>query len=228
MTLVLVVEDNANLAFALTTALESEGFAVAVAGTGPDGVARARAADVDLIILDLMLPGFDGFRAIRTIRGEGIITPILVLTARGEEADKVKALRLGADDYVTKPFGAMELLARVEAMLRRTRLATQAPAPALDRFADVEVNRAARRVRKAGEPVALTPKEYDLLVALMERAGTVVSRSELLRAVWGYQHDVSTRTVDLHVSELRAKLEPEPVRPVHIVTVRKAGYRFEA
>ncbi len=228
MTLVLVVEDNANLAFALTTALESEGFAVAVAGTGPDGVEGARAPGVDLIILDLMLPGFDGFRAIRTIRGEGITTPILVLTARGEEADKVRALRLGADDYVTKPFGAMELLARVEAMLRRARLTTQAPALAVDRFADVEVNRAARRVKKAGEPVALTPKEYDLLVALMDRAGTVVARSELLSAVWGYQGDVSTRTVDLHVSELRAKLEPEPARPVHIITVRKSGYRFEA
>jgi two-component system, OmpR family, alkaline phosphatase synthesis response regulator PhoP len=228
MTLVLVVEDNANLAFALTTALESAGFVVAVAGTGPDGVERARGADVQLIILDLMLPGFDGFRAIRTIRGEGITTPILVLTARGEEADKVKALRLGADDYVTKPFGAMELLARVEAMLRRARLSTRPLAPVLERFADVEVNRAARRVNKAGAPVALTPKEYDLLVALMDRAGQVVPRSELLGAVWGYQYDVSTRTVDLHISELRAKLEPEPGRPVHIITVRKTGYRFEA
>jgi two-component system alkaline phosphatase synthesis response regulator PhoP len=228
MTRILVVEDNANLAFALTTALESEGYAVTVAGNGPGGVEGARAPHVELIILDLMLPGFDGFRAIRTIRGEGITTPILVLTARGEEADKVKALRLGADDYVTKPFGAMELLARVEAVLRRARLATQAPAPALERFADVEVNRAARSVKKAGEPVALTPKEYDLLVALMDRAGSVVPRSELLSAVWGYQHDVSTRTVDLHVSELRAKLEPEPAHPAHIITVRKAGYRFEA
>jgi two-component system alkaline phosphatase synthesis response regulator PhoP len=228
MTLVLVVEDNANLAFAVATALESEGFVVAIAGTGPDGVERARSADVEIIILDLMLPGFDGFRAIRTIRGEGITTPILVLTARGEEADKVKALRLGADDYVTKPFGAMELIARVEAMLRRARLATPAPVPVVDRFADVEVNRAAHRVKKAGEPVALTPKEYELLVALMDRAGTVVARSELLSAVWGYQGDVTTRTVDLHISELRAKLEPEPARPVHIITVRKAGYRFEA
>lgn len=228
MTQVLVVEDNANLAFALTTALESEGFAVVVAGTGPGGVERARDAAVDLIILDLMLPGFDGFRAIRTIRSEGISTPILVLTARGEEADKVRALRLGADDYVTKPFGAMELLARVEAILRRARLTAQAPSPEIDRFANVEVNRAARRVLKAGQPVALTPKEYDLLIALMDRAGAVLSRGDLLDAVWGYQRDISTRTVDLHISELRAKLEPEPARPVHIITVRKAGYRFEA
>ena len=225
MTRVLVVEDNADLAFAVTTALQSEGFDVAVAGTGPDGVARARARDADIIILDLMLPGFDGYRVIRTLREEGITTPILVLTARGEEADKVRGLRLGADDYVTKPFGAMEFLARVDALLRRSRLS--APAPALDRFGEVEVNRAARTVKRSGNLVALTPKEFDLLIALMDRAGTVVPRADLLSAVWGYQQDISTRTVDLHVSELRAKLEQNPAQPVHIITVRKTGYRFE-
>lgn len=227
MTLVLVVEDNVDLAFAVTTALQSEGFDVAVASTGPDGVARARARDADLIILDLMLPGFDGYRVIRTLRADGIETPILVLTARGEEADKVKGLRLGADDYVTKPFGAMELLARVDALLRRTRRSASAAPAQVDHFGEVEVNRAARSVKRRGEPVALTPKEFDLLIALMERAGAVVPRGDLLSAVWGYQQDVSTRTVDLHVSELRAKLEPNPAHPVHIVTVRKAGYRFE-
>ena len=225
MTRVLVVEDNANLAFAVTTALQSDGFDVIIASTGPDGVARARAGDTDLIILDLMLPGFDGFRVIRTLREDGITTPILVLTARGEEADKVKGLRLGADDYVTKPFGAMELLARVDALLRRSRLS--APARALDHFGEVEVNRAARTVKRRGDLVALTPKEFDLLIALMDRAGAVVPRGDLLNAVWGYQHDVSTRTVDIHVSELRAKLEPNPAQPVHIITVRKTGYRFE-
>ena len=223
MTRVLVVEDNADLAFAVTTALQSEGFDVAVASTGPEGVARAR--DANLIILDLMLPGFDGYRVIRTLREDGITTPILVLTARGEEADKVKGLRLGADDYVTKPFGAMELLARVDALLRRSRLS--APAPVLDHFGEVEVNRAARTVKRHGVPVALTPKEFDLLIALMDRAGAVVPRGDLLSAVWGYSQDVSTRTVDLHVSELRAKLEPNPAQPVHIITVRKTGYRFE-
>ena len=225
MTRVLVVEDNADLAFAVTTALQSEGFDVAVASTGPEGVARARERDADLIILDLMLPGFDGYRVIRTLRGDGIEIPILVLTARGEEADKVKGLRLGADDYVTKPFGAMELLARVDALLRRSR--RSAPAPVLDRFGEIEVNRMARTVRRGGDPVALTPKEFDLLVALMDQAGAVVPRSDLLSAVWGYQADVSTRTVDLHVFELRAKLEPNPAQPVHIITVRKTGYRFE-
>ena len=227
MTRVLVVEDNADLAFAVATALQSEGFDVVVASTGPDGVARARERDADLIILDLMLPGFDGYRVIRTLRGDGIETPILVLTARGEEADKVKGLRLGADDYVTKPFGAMELLARVEALLRRSRRPAPAPAPVLDHFGEVEVNRMARTVKRRGDPVALTPKEFDLLVALMDQAGSVVPRSELLSAVWGYQPDVNTRTVDLHVFELRAKLEANPARPVHIITVRKSGYRFE-
>jgi DNA-binding response OmpR family regulator len=225
MTRVLVVEDNANLAFAVTTALQSEGFDVALASTGPDAVERARARDADLIILDLMLPGFDGYRVIRTLRADDITTPILVLTARGEEADKVRGLRLGADDYVTKPFGAMELLARVDALLRRSRLSPAAPV--LDQFGEVQVNRAARTVKRRGEAIALTPKEFDLLFALMDRAGTVVPRADLLSVVWGYQQDVSTRTVDLHVSELRAKLEPNPARPVHIVTVRKTGYRFE-
>ena len=225
MTRVLVVEDNADLAFAVTTALQSEGFDVAVASTGPEGVARARTRDAQLIILDLMLPGFDGYRVIRTLRDDGIDTPILVLTARGEEADKVRGLRLGADDYVTKPFGAMELLARVDALLRRSRHSV--PAPVLEHFGDVQVNRAARTVKRDGAPVALTPKEFDLLLALMDRAGAVVPRSDLLSAVWGYSQDVSTRTVDLHVSELRAKLEPDPAHPVHIITVRKSGYRFE-
>jgi len=225
VTRILVIEDNADLAFAVTTALQSEGFDVAVAGTGPDGVDRARQRDADLIILDLMLPGFDGYRVIRELRGEGIEAPILVLTARGEEADKVRGLRLGADDYVTKPFGAMELLARVEALLRRARHSVAASPSA--RFGDIVVNRPARSVARAGTPVALTPKEYELLVALMDRAGSVVTRGDLLRAVWGYQQDVSTRTVDIHISELRAKLEPVPAKPVHIITVRKVGYRFE-
>ncbi len=225
MTRILVIEDNADLAFAVTTALQSEGFDVAVAGTGPEGVERARQRDADLIILDLMLPGFDGYRVIRELRGEGIGTPILVLTARAEEADKVRGLRLGADDYVTKPFGAMELLARVEALLRRARHPVAA-SPST-RFGDIVVNRSARSVARAGVPVSLTPKEYELLVALMDRAGSVVTRGDLLRAVWGYQQDVSTRTVDIHVSELRAKLEPVPAKPVHIITVRKVGYRFE-
>ena len=227
MTRILVIEDNRDLAFAVVSALESEGFEVIVAGSGPEGVEQAQAVATDVIILDLMLPGFDGFRVLRTLRANGVETPILILTARGEEDDKVKGFRLGADDYVTKPFGAMELVARVEALTRRSRLVRRANTPSIDRFGDVSVNRASRTVERAGEPVALTPKEYDLLLALMNRGGAVTTRNELLTEVWGYQSDVSTRTVDIHVSELRRKLEKTPAEPKHILTVRKTGYRFE-
>ena len=228
MSRVLVIEDNPDLAFAVVSALESEGFEVLVAGSGPEGVEKAQAAGTDVIILDLMLPGFDGFRVLRTVRANGVETPILILTARGEEEDKVKGFRLGADDYVTKPFGAMELVARVEALTRRPRLAKpRAAAAPVETFGEVEVHRASRTVERAGEPVALTPKEYDLLLALMNRSGAVTTRHELLSEVWGYQSDVSTRTVDIHVSELRRKLEKTPAEPKHILTVRKTGYRFE-
>ena len=228
MTRVLVVEDNRDLAFAVVSALESEGFEVIVAESGPEGVEKAQAVPADVIILDLMLPGFDGYRVLRTLRANAVETPILILTARGEEEDKVKGFRLGADDYVTKPFGAMELVARVDALTRRPRLARpRAAAAPVATFGEVEVNRASRTVQRAGEPVALTPKEYDLLLALMSRSGAVTTRNELLTEVWGYQSDVSTRTVDIHVSELRRKLEKNPAEPKHILTVRKTGYRFE-
>lgn len=228
MTRVLVIEDNRDLAFAVVNALESEGFEVIVAESGPEGVEKAQAVAAEVIILDLMLPGFDGFRVLRTLRANAVETPILILTAKGEEDDKVKGFRLGADDYVTKPFGAMELVARVDALTRRPRLAKpRAAAAPIDRFGEVEVNRASRIVKRAGEPVALTPKEYDLLLALINHSGAVTTRNELLTEVWGYRSDVSTRTVDIHVSELRKKLEKNPAGPKHILTVRKTGYRFE-
>jgi DNA-binding response OmpR family regulator len=229
MSRVLVIEDNRDLAFAVVSALESEGFEVIVAESGPEGVEKGQTVSPEVIILDLMLPGFDGYRVLRTLRGNGVETPILILTARGEEEDKVKGFRLGADDYVTKPFGAMELVARVDALTRRPRLVRPRAAATgpLDRFGDIEVHRASRTVERAGEPVALTPKEYDLLLALIDRSGAVTTRNELLAEVWGYQADVSTRTVDIHVSELRKKLEKKPAEPKHILTVRKTGYRFE-
>jgi two-component system, OmpR family, alkaline phosphatase synthesis response regulator PhoP len=228
VTRVLVIEDNRDLAFAVVSALESEGFEVVVAESGPEGVEKAQTVAAEVIILDLMLPGFDGYRVLRTVRANGVETPILILTARGEEDDKVRGFRLGADDYVTKPFGAMELVARVEALTRRPRLAKPRVGTApVDRFGDVSVHRASRIVERAGEPVALTPREYDLLLALMDRRGAVTTRNELLTEVWGYQSDVSTRTVDIHVSELRKKLEKNPAEPKHILTVRKTGYRFE-
>jgi two-component system, OmpR family, alkaline phosphatase synthesis response regulator PhoP len=228
MTRVLVIEDNRDLAFAVVNALESEGFEAIVAESGPEGVEKAQSVAAEVIILDLMLPGFDGYRVLRTLRANGVETPILILTAKGEQEDKVKGFRLGADDYVTKPFGAMELVARIDALIRRPRLAKpRAAAAPIETFGDVEVNRASRTVERAGEVVALTPKEYDLLLALMNRGGAVTTRNELLSEVWGYQSDVSTRTVDIHISELRRKLEQTPAEPRHILTVRKTGYRFE-
>ncbi|HVH68182.1 MAG TPA: response regulator transcription factor [Gemmatimonadales bacterium] len=229
MTRILVVEDNPDLAYGLRNNLEIEGYDVDVVDDGTQGLARARAEGAggpDLIILDLMLPGLDGYRVLRALRDEGRRMPILILTARGEEADKVRGLRLGADDYVTKPFGVLELLARVEALLRRAAPPADAAGPP-ERFGTVEVIPASRSVLRDGRPVALTPKEFDLLLALLHRGGAVATRMELLTEVWGYSAAVLSRTVDTHVAELRRKLEADAAAPRHILTVRKAGYRLE-
>jgi len=229
MTRILVVEDNPDLAYGLRNNLEIEGYQVEVADDGSKGLARARDGRPDLIILDLMLPGMDGFRVLRALREAGRTMPVLILTARGEEADKVRGLRLGADDYVTKPFGVLELLARVEALLRRAAppLPGKNGGPPPERFGDIEVIPASRTVLRSGQPVPLTPKEFDLLVALLRRRGAVVTRLDLLREVWGYSAEVLSRTVDTHVAELRRKLETDPAAPRHILTVRKSGYRLE-
>jgi DNA-binding response OmpR family regulator len=221
MARVLIVEDNRNLAHGLRTNLEFEGHVAEVAEDGEAGLAVARGRDHDLILLDLMLPRLDGFRVLETLRAEGIETPVLVLTARGDEADKVRGLRNGADDYVTKPFALRELLARVEALLRRARGSSAALA-----FGGIVVDPATHAVTRGGQAVALRPKEYELLHALLRRGGRVATRSELLREVWGYQESVISRTLDTHVGELRRKLEEDPARPRHILTVRKTGYRI--
>lgn len=224
---ILVIEDHQDLAFGLETALENEGFTVELASDGTAGLARARGNGIDLIVLDLMLPGLDGYRVLRTLRGEGIEVPVLVLTARGEEANKVQAFSIGADDYVTKPFGTLELIARVRALLRRVGRRDEPPLPAIERFGEIEVNPASRMVYRAGQAVALTPREFDLLLALLKRRGAVGSRADLLREVWGYQAEVMSRTVDMHIAELRRKLESDPASPRHILTVWKVGYRLE-
>ena len=192
------------------------------AADGRAGLLAARAFRPHLIVLDLMLPGLDGFRVLKALR-EDPGPPVLILTARGEEADKVRGLKLGADDYVTKPFGLLELLARVEALLRRTQ---RGPARRLEKFGVVEVDVGARAVRKDGRAVDLAPKELDLLLALLEAEGAAVSRLDLLRRVWGYPAAVVTRTVDTHVAELRRKLEDDSAQPQHVLTVRKLGYRL--
>ena len=219
---ILVVEDNADLAAGLRNNLEIEGYEVAVAYDGGAGLQAFRQSAPDLVVLDLMLPGMDGVRVLHEIRAGGSAVPMLLLTAKSEEADKVRGLRLGADDYVTKPFGLLELLARIEALLRRAR-----PAPdSRFRFGDVEVDPGERTVTRAGGVVSVTPMEFDLLLALLRRGGAVASRLELLQEVWGHSAAVLTRTVDTHIAELRRKLETDPAAPAHILTSRKAGYRI--
>jgi two-component system, OmpR family, alkaline phosphatase synthesis response regulator PhoP len=222
MARVLLIEDNRNLALGLKGNLEYEGYEVEVAADGDAGLTRSRSRSHDLIVLDLMLPSLDGFRLLETLRREGVTTPILVLTARGDEADKVRGLRNGADDYVTKPFALKELLARVTALLRRA--GTKASGPIA--FGAVVVDPTTRVVTRDGLAVPLRPKEFDLLGALLRREGRVATRLELLREVWGYHESVLSRTLDTHVGELRRKLERDPAEPRHILTVRKAGYRL--
>ena len=227
MARVLIIEDNGNLALGLRTNLEFEGHQAEIARNGTAGLIRARTRGHDLIVLDLTLPGLDGFRVLEVLRAEGVSTPVLVLTARGDETDKVRGLRGGADDYVTKPFALRELLARVAALLRRTRAPGEArSAAAVFRFGDVTVNPVTRVVTRAGHPVPLRPKEYELLDALLRHEGGVVGRGELLREVWGYHESVLSRTLDTHVGELRRKLEADPTAPRYILTVRKTGYRL--
>jgi DNA-binding response OmpR family regulator len=224
---VLIVEDNHDLAFGLRNNLEIEGYAVDVADDGPSGLAAARRIPPDLVVLDLMLPGMDGYRVLRQLREDGMTMPVLILTARGEEADKVRGFRFGADDYVTKPFGVLELLARIEALLRRSRPAgAPASGKGVERFGEIEVDTATRSVRRTGVDVPVTPMEFDLLVALLRHQGAVASRLDLLKEVWGHSSAVLTRTVDTHIGELRRKLEHDPSTPRHILTVRKAGYRL--
>ena len=229
MSRILIIEDNLDLAFGLRNNLEIEGYDVETAETGRAGLEVFKRTNPDLLILDLMLPELDGFRVLRSLRKDGHSTPILVLTAKGEEADKVRGLKMGADDYVTKPFGLLELLARVEALLRRAQPGRSAGRDVMgvQRFGAVEVDPAARTVFHGSEVVELSPKEFDLLLALLRARGAVVSRLQLLREVWGYSDAVVSRTVDTHIAELRRKLEENPAAPRHIITVRKTGYRIK-
>lgn len=230
MASILVVEDNRELGAAIVYNLELEGYQVTLARDGRAGLDAARAATPDLLILDIMLPVMDGFEVLETLRREGFDPPILLLTAKGEEADKVRGFRGGADQYLTKPFGLLELLERVKLLLRRSGRSSgvkpAAPRVAPFSFGDVEVDPAARTVRRAGSDVQLTPKAFDLLVALLRRNGAVMSRLDLLREVWGHRGAVMSRTVDAHIAELRRKLEDDPAEPKHILTAWKAGYRI--
>ncbi len=223
---ILLVEDNADLAEGIEYNLRLEGYDVRVADNGRIAVDEAKAWKPDLVLLDLMLPEMDGYQVLRHIRQGDRHVPVIILSARGEEADKVRGFKLDADQYVTKPFSIVELLERIAALLRRSARPKDEPQVSRMAFGEVDIDLAARTVRRNGEPCALTPKAYELLLALVKRNGAVAGRNELLKEVWGYGAFIMTRTVDTHIAELRRKLESNPAEPKHIVTVWKVGYRF--
>lgn len=229
---ILVVEDEPALQETLVYNLARQGYQVESVGDGREAVEAARAEAFDLIVLDLMLPGLDGFEVCRMLRQE-MSVPILMLTARDDEIDRVIGLEMGADDYLTKPFSMRELLARVKALMRRVRL-DQADAEARNgrtgdqlRFEDLVIDTNRREVRRQNEVIRLKPKEYDLLLFLAKHQGQVLSRDLILERVWGWDFSGGSRTVDVHVRWLREKIEAQPSQPARIVTVRGVGYRFE-
>jgi two-component system alkaline phosphatase synthesis response regulator PhoP len=223
----LLVEDEPGVVLALPDRLQAHGYDVSVARDGEAGLLRASAEAFDLVLLDAMLPRRNGFDVLRELRARGVGTPVLMLTARGQTSDKVMGLRLGADDYVTKPFDNAELLARIEARLRPNAASARAPRQPVS-VRDLTIDVRAAEVRKGGRPVDLSPREFHLLRYFVDHRGAALSRSEILQHVWGYDADVSTRTVDVHVAWLRRKLEDDPRHPQLITTVHGLGYRLEA
>jgi two-component system, OmpR family, alkaline phosphatase synthesis response regulator PhoP len=221
---ILIVEDNVDLAEGIAFNLKLEGHETLVAPDGVKGVECFKSFAPDLVLLDLMLPGIDGYEVLRSIRGTGQRVPVIILSARAEEADKVRGFKLDADQYVTKPFGILELIERVASLLRRA--ATSPQGTTSHQIDDVSVDTERRVVRKAGNEVSLSPKAYELLLALLRRRGAVATRNDLLREVWGYGAFVVSRTVDTHIAELRRKLEDDAADPKIVMTVWKVGYRI--
>jgi len=223
MARILVVEDEADIAMLLADDLRLEGHFVEVAVDGQAAGERGRESEWDLIVLDVMLPKKDGFDVCRELRAARVRTPIILLTAKSHEAEKIMGLDLGADDYVTKPFNPRELRARIRAVLRRT----EGDAREVVRFGDVEVAPARGEVRVGGELMEMTPMEFKLLLAFAKNAGRVLSRDRLIDLAWGRDTFIADRAVDAHIVNLRRKIEPNPVEPRHIVSVRGMGYRFD-
>jgi two-component system alkaline phosphatase synthesis response regulator PhoP len=223
---ILLVEDEPGLVLTLSDRLRSEGYEVETTGKGGGALELAKSAPFDLIILDLMLPDMSGFDVCRDLRQQMIQSPILMLTARAQVEDKVVGLKLGADDYLTKPFETIELMARIEALLRRSAAPPATSAIGVYEFGDVSVDFPSAEVERAGEPVEMSAREFQLLTYLIEHRGVVLSRDELLNNVWGYDAMPSTRTVDVHISWLRQKVEANPKHPQFILTVHGLGYKF--
>lgn len=220
---ILLVEDEEGLRMTLGDRLRSEGYIVDFAADGLEAVDKATRLPFDLIILDIMLPLRNGFDVCRDVRSEGLATPILVLTARDQTAEKVVGLKLGADDYVTKPFDTLELLARIEALIRRS----STPSQNIYQFRSIRIDVRGTKVTRDGVQVNLSAREFHLLLYFVEHAGATLTRDEILREVWGYDAATFTRTVDVHVASLRQKLETDPKRPEFIITVPAIGYKFE-
>ena len=228
-TRVLIVEDDEAMSIALRDGFQYEGYAVTVAKDGEAGLQMATSEGPDLILLDVMLPKMTGLDICKQLRGDGNSVPIIMLTARGQEIDKVLGLKLGADDYITKPFGFMELLARAEAVLRRTRVpatAAIAAPPETYGFGDVSIDFKRHEARKGSQPIELSPREFQLLAYFIQHTGEIVTREKLLDTVWDYNAIPFTRTVDMHIAKLRKKIEDNPSDPKHIVTVHRLGYKF--
>jgi DNA-binding response OmpR family regulator len=221
----LIVEDDPSISVGLRMNLESEGYRVIIAEDGEIGLRLARTEKVDLMILDVMLPKLNGMEILRQVRREGRLMPIIVLSARGSEIDKVMGLELGAEDYVTKPFGLAELLARVRAGLRRAAIR---PMATVLRVGEIEIDDGTREVRLGGAPVELTATEFDVLIALAQAKGRVLSREQILEHIYGPNHHGTARTIDNFLMQLRSKLETDPQAPKHLLTVRGVGYRFVA
>jgi DNA-binding response OmpR family regulator len=225
---ILIIEDNPSIADGIRQNLEVEGYVVRVAGSGAGGLRSALDRPPTLVILDLTLPDIDGFQVLRSLRDGGFEKPVLILSARVGEADKLRGFRVGADDYVTKPFSLRELLARVDALCRRRdRQSDRRQDRMVTSFGEVEVDFVAHRVTRGGREVPLRPREFELLKTLMEHPGRVLTRLELLRDVMGFSSGAVSRALDTHIAELRRKLEPDASKPRHIVTVWAVGYRFE-
>lgn len=226
---ILVVEDDRDIAHLLALHLRDLASEVEVVGNGVQGLERARSGRYDLVVLDLMLPQMDGLELCKRLRAAGDQTLVLMLTARTTELDRVLGLELGADDYLTKPFGIPELMARVKALFRRAAMRSQGgddDGPALLEFEDLSIDRLGRRVSRNGQPVDLTAREFDLLFHFARHPGRVYTRTQLLDQVWGFGHDSYEHTVNSHINRLRAKVEPDPANPRYVLTVRGVGYKF--
>ena len=226
---ILVIEDDPSISLGLRMNLAAEGYEVGLAEDGRSGLTRALNEPWHVIILDLMLPKLNGFEVVKHIRSNGSETPVLILSAKSALADKVMGLELGAEDYITKPFGIAEVLARIKVALRRGQRQQRGPEPAAThtfRFGDVEIDSDKREVRRAGVLVEMTATEFDVLQTLMQADGAVLSRQQIFERVWGPNHHGTPRTIDNFVAQLRSKLEPDSEQPRHLVTVRGIGYRL--